>query len=415
MAVNQLVLIGDSLTQGTTGSVGYQAGGQGSFAQLVTDRLANIGGLGPLVSTGCRSCNSAQGDWSFTTGGDAWTDTVGTDAWDKALYGSTSNGSIQLLRYASGATKVATWTAGAAIRYPNVGFCIYWMDYASGSSSTPSYSTDGGSTWTNFPDTPARNNTIRKFYVATPVAPGSTVKIQAANASNTAVGTAPMGIEIFYQSPSTAQGLIVHNVAVGGSDLHHLVATSSGDRMAWFDSVVVGTGAIANTPNLGVIHENVNDISEIGSDTTWATDLTTFWNRVHPLGPVGFLNMYELNPGLYDTGQQTSYRAKTKTTAAAFATPAPVLDIYDQWSALGITGNAAANTAGFLFDLTHESQAGHIDIATRVYWWLRAKFLSSYAGSTSYTAQGKQAAVAYLGKTATVAYSAGQQIAPLPV
>lgn len=414
MTIRQLVLTGDSTVEGATGNCTYGLGGQGTWAQNVTDRLSNIVGLGPLVSSGCMCTTLSYNPWSFTTGGNAWTDTLSTDAWDKAPYG-TSAGAGQL-KYANGSAKVATWTANANIRYPNVGFAIYWVDYASGSISTPSYSVDGGTNWINFPDTPARNNTIRKFYVATPITSGSTVKIRGANAAATGVGVAPLGIEVFYQDPATASGLIVHNIAVYGSALHNLVTASSGDRMAWFDSVVLGTGAITNTPDLGVVMMHINDVSFVNNTTTWATDLTALYTRVHPLGPFGIINPYEANTASYNVTSQANYRAQSKTTGAGFGTPALVLDLYDPWNATGFGTNALASAQGLLAtDLTHESQAGHIDIARRVYWWLRTKYLTSYTGSSTYTAAGTLTTVRYLGTRTAVQYSAAQPVGIVPV
>ena len=415
MAVQQLVLIGDSLTQGTVGSVSYRLGGQGNWAQFLRERLANLPGLGPLVSSGMIGLISGTNAFVFTTGGNAWTTTATTDAWDKAPYGASDNGSTPLLKYANGSAKTATWTATADINYPNVGFCIYYLDYTS--AGNWSYSLDGGSTWTAMGQTITNGNVIKKFYVATPITSTGTVIIRAADTSGTGVGCAPLGIEVFYQTPSTASGLIVHNVSIGGSDLHHLAATTSGDRLAWFDSVTAGTGCITNTPNLGVIHENVNDITEVGNTTTWATDLTTLQTRLAPLGPVGFWSAWELSIAVFGAGSgQQSYRTKTKTTAAGFSPISPVLDLYDWLVSNGIVGNTPTNSYGYLFDLTHESQAGHILFANLIYQWIRQNFLTAYAGYPStYMATGKQAAVQYTGKQTAVQYSAGSQIAPVPV
>lgn len=382
MKINQIAFVGDSLTQGLTGNFAYRAGGKGNWFELACDRLAAVPGVGPLVSSGFRACVSGtwQTDWAFSSG---WTGTLGTDAWDKAPYGDSAGGSIKCLQYANGSTKIATYTGGADIHYPNVGFAIYWVDYASGSSSTPSYSLDGGSTWIDFPDTPARNNSVRKFYVATPIASGATVQIRGANAAGTGVGVAPLGIEVFYQNPATAQGLICHNLGVWGSQLASLVVATSGDRMAWLDSVVLGTGAITNQPNLGVVAWNINDV-QANNVTNWAACLTALYNRVHPLGPLAIISTYEADTSAYTQSVQTSYRASTKATAAGFGTPAKVLDLYDAYTAMGIVGNVQTNAAGFLYDGTHESQAGHIDIAARVYWFVRSNFFDVGAAGNGF-------------------------------
>src|SRR5690242_18418358 len=117
MTISQLVLIGDSLTQGDTGGFTYGWGGKGSWAQNVTDRLANLPGVGPLVSSGFMSCVrgwTSSRSWSFSAG---WTDTATTDAWDITPYGI--SGATKLGKYASTSSQTVTFTATKDIRYPN--------------------------------------------------------------------------------------------------------------------------------------------------------------------------------------------------------------------------------------------------------------------------------------------------------
>jgi lysophospholipase L1-like esterase len=186
--------------------------------------------------------------------------------------------------------------------------------------------------------------------------------------------------------------------------------------MAWFDNVVLDGSAITNQPNLGIVMMHINDVPEVGNTTTWNNDLTTLYNRVHTLCPVGFMSPYEVLHnylGLdYNTTTQANYRAQTKTTATNLGLTAPVLDFFDAWSGLGYTDNDSTYAAGFLYtDHIHESQAGHLNMAPRVYWWLRSNFLSSYSSVPSqYTATGKIAAVQFSAKQASVQYSAGSII-----
>jgi hypothetical protein len=407
MAHTQLAFIGDSPFRGIIGNAEYGLGGTGSLVQLVRDRLSNIVGLGPLVSSGFIGCGAAGGDWTFSgtlDGGGAsdWVSTLSTDAWDKHPYGELDAGTA-LLKYGSGASKVATFTASANLRYPNVGFTVYLVDYTG--AGTASYSTDGGSGWTNIPDAPQNDNKIHKFHVATAITSGSTVKIRCANSAGTAQGCAPLGIEVFYQSPSTASGLTVHSLAVGGTTLHDLVASTSGDRLAWFKSAQIrlGTDAISHLPSATIVQQ-INDVAFVGNTTTWANDLTTFEGVVDDLGTVGIVSLYEANPASYNTTTQANYRAQTETTGGSLG--AKLFDLYDWLAARGITGNAATNTAGLLFDLTHESLLGHRVFADPIYWWVRTQFLSA-TGPSTYTARAKQATVTYAGKVPTVAYQAG--------
>jgi len=367
MSITQVAFLGDSLTQGTQSSFAIATGGAGNWCELVSERLANILNLGPLLSSGLRGTwlgLLAGGDteWVFSSG---WNAVASTDAFDR-IFGQG--------HYATGgSSQTATATLPSTSRAA-VGFAVYWMNFSAGGNWQ--YSTDGGSTWTNMGQTigGASANLLCKFYVSTPITPGNTVQFRAFDGSGN-VGICLAGIEWFYSTAKT--GLIVHNLGVNGWRLDNNTQSTSGDRLAFFDSVVLGTGSpISNSPNAGVINMNINDVV-INNTTTWATDLTTLNTRVSPLGPVAFINPYETIAAIYPTSQQSAYRAQTKTTAAGFATPAKVLDLYDMWSANGITGNVASVSAGLVLasDGTHETQAGHFDIASRVYYFIRDQIL----------------------------------------
>lgn len=401
MTVTRLALVGDSTTQGDNGA--YAAGGQGSWAELIRDRLANVVGIGPLISPGLRNLSlvilpGTPQNVEWTTAGAGWTNVVTTDAWDKAPYGKA--------QYANGSTNIRTYTV------PNWmpawhGFAIDWIDYTNGGNW--SYRINGGA-WTAMGQTLQNDNAYCRFYITQTMTAGQTIDIRAANAAGTGVGCLPVGIRPFFSAPSTTQGLIVDNYGENGERLHNLALATSGDRMAAFDTVRLGTGgAVASTPTITLMG-HINDVV-IANTTTWATDLTTFRNRVAPLGSVGFWSLWECNTGTYNQTQQTNYRAQTKTSAAAFSPAVPVLDIYDLWSSLGFTANAGAVAAGFLIgDAIHESQAGHIDLAPRFYWFVRNNFFSVGNAPSTYTATGKRAAVQYSGKQAAVQYSAGAPI-----
>lgn len=392
MAISQLVFTGDSLTQGTGPSSVNPAiaqGGQGCWAELVAERLANIAGLGPLLSSGMRGVwlglLTGGDEWSFAG---TWTAVATTDAWDKTPYGHA--------KYANGSTNIATYTRPSTYRTV-VGFAIYWVDYTNGGNW--SYRIDGGS-WTAMGQTLANDNQLCKFYVSSSVT--STVEIRAADSSGTGVGCLPVGIELFYSTAT--QGLIVHNIGTNGERLDNLVKVTSGDRMAFFDSVKLGTGSpISNTPNAGITIMHINDVA-IANTTTWANDLTTFYNRVSSLAPVGFINPWECETGTYDQTQQTNYRAQTKTSAASLG--AQVYDLYDAWSSNGFTANAGAVAAGYLCsDHIHESQAGHLELATKLYWFVRDQLLGYGAVSNSYPVTANRSATVYSGVKASAVYN----------
>ena len=402
MTIRQLAFAGDSLTQGTEGGFSIAQGGRGSWADLVAERLANISELGPLLSSGMRGVwlgiiAGGSTEWAYTG---AWTGVQSTDAFDKAPYGYSQLSPIPITQYASGSTNVATATLPTSFR-PAVGFAIYWIDYTSGGNW--SYSVDGGTTWINMGQTLANDNKLCKLYVATAITPGSTVKIRAANSAATAQGCLPVGIEWFYSTATN--GLIVHNLGVNGTQVHYLTAATSGDRMAWFDSVVVGAGAITNQCSFYTCM-HINDVL-LNNTTNYTTDLGTFNTRLSGLGSILYINPYEVLPGTYNTTNQASYRAQLLTSATGFTPAQPTLDIYSRYSNTGWTGNAATNAAGLLnADLLHESQLGHYYIADYVYWQIRNLLGIGNVPST-YPVKGLRPTVAYTGPAPpTVAYAA---------
>lgn len=403
MTIQQLALVGDSLTIGDAFNHNIAAGGKGCWAELVAEMLADIPSVGPLLSSGARFV--AQGivdsvEWSFAG---SWTTVLSTDAFCKTPY--------RKGQYANGASNIATATLSLHWR-PAVGFAIYWIDYTSGGNW--SYSTDGGNTWTAMGQALANDNKLCKFYVSTPVRPGATVQIRAANAAGTGVGCLPAAIEWFYSTATS--GLIVHNVAVGGTALHTLATADSGDQMAFLDSVKLGTGSpITNQPNAGCIVMHINDVAAVNNASTWNTDLGTFYSRASALGAVGILSPWECNGVAAD---QATYRAQTKTAVAPAGTAfgAKSLDIYDAWTARGYgigvgTQNAALVAAAYLEDLTHPTQIAHLDLANRLYWFVRNQILALGAVPTAYPVGAKAAATTYTGGRAAVAYAAGAPIA----
>lgn len=389
MAVLQSVFLGDSLTEGTEfvgGTSSITQGGKGAWWELVADQLANIPGFGPLISSGFRGIwlklgAESDGEWSAAVG--SWTNVASTDAFDRGPYGQG-----QYSAAGSGATQ--TWNKPATWR-PVVGFALYYADYAAGGNWQ--YRVDGG-TWTNMGQTLNHDGKLCKFYVNAPVT--ATVDVRAYDGASSA-GICIFGIEAFYLPPSTATGCIFHNLAVNGAQLHSLCATTSGDRLAFLDSVQVdpvnGGGAISNRPNTAIVMMHGRDVV-LASPSGWGTDLTTLNTRASPLAKLLFMSPFELaqfpdeansvSPG-FSWSDQTSYRDKTKAVAAAFATPVPVLDLYDRYQQMGFgvasgttvtlsnSQNVALRAAGLLnpLDNGHEMQAGHLDLAPPISWFIR--------------------------------------------
>lgn len=404
MTVSQIVLVGDSITYGgIVVGVGTSSlikdGGLGAWAELDAEGLANVSGIGPLISSGFRS--TWIDEWGVTSG--TWGAVISTDAFDRVPYG-------EGLKSAGGSSNILKWTRPTQWR-PVVGFALYFVDRTTGGNW--SYRVDGGA-WTAMGQTLAQDNLLAKFYVPTAVA--VSVEVRAANVAGTAVAVCVAGIEAFFLSPlTTTAGLIVHNIARNGAPLNTLTLATSGDRMAFFDAVKVdpvnGGGAITNRPNVAITMMHVNDVRLFADVPTWAADIATFYARVNALAPLGYLSYGEMQAPTYNATTQANYRAQTKTSAALHSIP--VLDLFDAWGGAVGTQNAALAAAGIITisaspaDNGHPTQTGNFDMAHRIIWWLRTQFFASTINQpSSMTVNAKQAAVAYSGKQAAVAYSA---------
>ncbi len=397
MSIKQFTFLGDSLTQGTwDGTSSISQGGKGCWVELVAERLANISSIGPLVSAGFRGIwkgISPYGkgglEWSQSAG---WTQVVTTNSFDKVPWG--------LGWYASGSTKTVSYTVPTQWR-PIVGFAIDWIDYSGGGNW--SYRVNGGA-WTAMGQSLQNDDHYCRFYVSSAVQPGQTIDIRAADVSGSSVGCFPVGIHPFFMAPSTTDGLIVHNIAADGQTLHDLTlphgsgsggTTTAGDRMAILDSVRLGTGSpIASTSTIGASIMFINDVPDINNTSTWTTDLNTVHTRISALCTMGLLSPWEVDVALAPYADQASYRSQTKTSAAGYSPVVQVYDIFDAWNADGFGGQGAQNIAlfneGFIIKLfgsnaVHEGQLGHLDLAARLYGWIRAQFFSSYAGVPSFT------------------------------
>lgn len=402
MSVLQIAIGADSIGRGHIGGFDYEGGGLGNYEEQVADRLANISGIGPVIGPGCKLM--------YTDGVrvGSWTGTVSTDVFDRAIFGTAYYS-------AGGSGTTITWNVPAHWR-PIVGFCVYWIDYTNAGDFQ--YSVDGGA-WVNMGQTINNNNKLKKFYVASAIT--SSVAFRAYNGA-TSVGCMVAFIEPFFVDPRSATtGVIVHNLGYAGNYLINFAGlSSSGDRLAWFDDVTLGTGSPpSNRPSICIFGTFSNDCALAPASTTdWVTELTAVRNRVSSYASVGFINVYEQGgvrlDGTNCTGaDQATWRAALASTAASFS--CPVLDIYSEWSKMGYTGFAGAVVAGFMnnggVDTLHLSQIGDNDVANRLYWLIRNNFLSVGNTPTVYPQKAKAASVAYTAKAASKAYTAGAPIA----
>lgn len=377
MAIKQFIIAGDSLTQGTTYTVGYAQGGNGAWWELVADKIANMPGIGPRISSGIRGqwlgkVGTNPSEWTYAG---TWSSVVNTDAWDKLPYGGTDTSNFN--QYGNGSSSIATWTKTSTMP-SNVGFQLYWVDYTNGGNWQ--YRIDGGR-WQNVVGTGvtalAHDNSLNVFYIGTPIT--SSLDIRGYDGSSN-VGTFPAGIELFYYPPSTSQGIIFHNIAVNGSRLHELVRKTSGDRMAIFDSVKAGLGSpLVPTPTAGILQMNINDV-QLANVTQWGGDIDLLYQRVGRLAPMAFLSPWNVS---YNDAQQVLYTAKT--LARATANGCISHDLNADWTQNGWSDDVASQAAGMLGDNLHETQRGHLDIQDRVFQWLRTTMFSHQSLDDAFT------------------------------
>lgn len=369
MSVRRVSVAGDSLTRALDASSIAQ-GGFGGWFDLVSCRLSNVTGIGPLISSGIIPVYAGPltilntGIW---TRAGSWTATVSTDAWDKVPYGTNLSGPSNNF-YASGSSN--TLSAMLPINYPPaVGYAVHYLDYTS--MGDWSLQSPGGS-FVSHGQTIANDNKIGSFYKANPVAPGQTVNFRGATAGGSSAGINIYAIEFYYLPPSTTNGCIFDNISFASTELHEMVASTSGDRLAIYkgSQQKIGSGSpISLIPNAGSVIMHVNDVFEANA-TQWGTDLATWNTLVSALGPVAVMSYWEASTATFDGTQQAAYRQKTKDQAVALGFK--TIDFYDTMKSLGFTGNAAVNGGGFIYpDLIHENQAGHFWLADLIYWFLR--------------------------------------------
>lgn len=385
-AIRRLGIVGDSASAGWIWGHDTASGGPGAWWELLAERLANIPGVGPRIGSGFRavSLNSffqpafnATVEWSFAgswSGGPVTPSTA-----DKGLYGYTYSTS-------SGALNTAGYAVPTQWR-PAVAVTLYYAATAAMGDWGVKFNNAGSTFHMNADFGLPISHDLAIHSVTLKASAFSLSKFTAITISGPTSGTVmPVGLELWYVDPSSnPDGLIVDNYSQSGRQLDELVLTTSGaDHMALFDSVVreTATGIYAcatpsNRPTVGVLMEHGND-DKNNNVTQFATDLTTFYNRIHPLCTQAWWNLWELIPprgdgsGI-DITWQANYRAQLKTTAASLGVP--VFDIFDQWSQRGWTNNLQTFQGGVLdIDSNHENAYGHQLIAEALYPFVRRVF-----------------------------------------
>jgi hypothetical protein len=348
------------------------------------------------------------------------------------MYGDGSEGPNPGNLYAAqSASSIFTWTKPA--RWPTViGITVYYVDFnrLSGTQSGNwSWRFNSTGSYQAMGQTIARDNKMAKFYVSNGGSAITSFQMRAATAAGTAVAIFPVGIEAWFHDPLTTSGVIVNNLARNGYPLNYLIGkTTAGDRMAYWDlckiDPVNGGGAVSHAPTLGSIVMHGNDIRIFNDTTKWDSNLRSFASRAAGGGaPVFFMSHFELSqfdepnavsPG-YPRTNQENYRNQMQTTATAIGVPH--LNLYDELKKAGFgTDLTLANCQNVALravnwcnpnDNGHPMQLGHIDIAKRVFTWLKPQLFPTLAANDlTYLTSAASASRAANGTVATQAVSA---------
>lgn len=169
-------------------------------------------------------------EWSYTTGGNAWSNSSPTDAFAVGPLEEFVLDQYVGVIYASGASKVATFTKAAWMTEDITAFKIGVVDGPS--SGNFAYRIDGGA-WTNVSWTWNQNNSLDQITINSPVT--STVEIRGANAAGTAV-TVYLGLGI--EPITTGVGAVLHDLSASAQVLilsSRAGQSPGGDGSTWMD------------------------------------------------------------------------------------------------------------------------------------------------------------------------------------
>jgi hypothetical protein len=364
----QLVLIGDSTTAASN-SVSIDPSERRpaytrpffGWAQRLAVMLS--GGLdGGLLSYGFRG---VWIDWTFSHNGRF--DPVGSASFPPVGPGSLSDvvpwGQGRLAT-ATNPGGVATWTKPAWMTRPLTGGYLYWIDDPAVGQF--SYRVNGGA-WSAMPSARLRDHKLKRFWIGGNI---RVLSVRNATTNSAATGCGLAGFEPWTAPRGTTNGFILHNLAMPGQYSGDFIYASSGDPLAFLDSVVDETGdVLCNADLFGVMF--VNDTQPRSTDySATKARYNAIVDRMRAYAD-GFILAYveqggsRLNGPLGTAATQSALRDAGRTVSAnrglAF------INLYDALAAEGVTGFAQAAAAGFLSDSVHPSQLLHDDIAARVF------------------------------------------------
>lgn len=408
----------NSIGVGATENAYLKGGGLGNYVQRAANALARLAGLGPLACSGWVGLDAFSPSPATYSG--SWTTIGDNDAEDKAPWGEING--VMFPKYATASDRIVRIPFDATFRYPNVVTEVVVVDKSS--SGNFSWRMNNTGSWTNVSETWQQDNKLFSLLIPQAFLLGETLDIRGANAAGTAVHVMPVARRVWYQTPSSAVGVVFDHVGASGAALATLVeglSTSTGqptgnkDRLAWVDPTKcrLGTDCVAHTPTLGAVFETINDVPLHGDDAVHQTNCVTFSKRLSPI-KVGILIPYEANTtGVYPETTQAEFRDAAEAAAATFTPTGTTLNLYDQLAAMGITGYAAMTAVGYLSDGLHLGRLGSLwaGSAAQVYGWLLREFFTAFmSAQTSYPVSGKPTTLQPGGKPSTLQVSAGAPI-----
>jgi len=349
--MKHIVCFGDSVTQG--GSVSGKTLG---FPDYLRRIMASE--LNETCHDGFQPVYWGSGGqlyrWSATTGA-GWT-AVGNTASNLGPSGQT-NSAIR----ATGATlRTMTWTRPSSVQVSN---CTFWWvdDNTAAAGSKWSYSTNGGSSWTEVTPTRPATPTLTQTTV-TGLSNPTDIRFRNADSAGNA-NTSPvfLGIEV----NSGTSGWTIHNFGYSGERLSSASGVLNTARVSdWgqmFDIL---------QPEL-IIFEFSNDSADsVYNLTEFNTGMDTFITRVSPYADLiayGFPEQANFNRAVAQQDNiRTAYMNKILATGGA------AINFKSRWGT-----SSAAQTAGLmeagLFPI-HPNGPGDQEVASTM-----ARFLRAYA------------------------------------
>ncbi len=345
-ALKHIFCWGDSVTQGV---------GVSSKTVSYVDALRNIlrtdfneeihEGFQPIFWLSSSARYSSSGGWS----------NVGTTASNLSPHGATQNA----IRSTNTTLRTVTWTRPTAV---SVTQCIfYWVDDSTTTAGAKwSYSTDGGSVWTEVSTTSPGTPTLQKTTV-TGLSNPTDIRFRNASAAGTTYTNSPVFLGLDVRHGTT--GWVVHNVGQSGATFAvgtnaAIYASRLGDWKPLFTDI---------QPEL-IIFEFSNDT--VGYDASaFTAGMNTFFTNVNSYSDVvayGFPDQARL------TGSADLDNVRNAYMNGIINNGGAGVNFKERWGTASAASSLGLMEAG-LFPI-HPNETGDLEVASTI-----ARFLRAYA------------------------------------